>query len=128
VFEILAGTNTITLLAAFNGANGANPHGSLIVDSSGNLFGTTSRGGILDAGTVFEFQKSTDTLVTLATFDGTYGADPEAGLFEDQNGNLLGVASQGGAGNAGTVFEVQTGSNLVKTLASFHGYDGAHPL
>jgi uncharacterized repeat protein (TIGR03803 family) len=45
VFEVQQGSGTVTTLAAFNGANGANPLSTLLEDSSGNLFGTTYRGG-----------------------------------------------------------------------------------
>ena len=41
VFEVAHGTGTITTLATFNNCNGANPTGSLVEDSSGDLFGTT---------------------------------------------------------------------------------------
>jgi uncharacterized repeat protein (TIGR03803 family) len=54
VFELAAGSGTITTLATFNGANGANPVGDLVLDEQGNLFGTTMRGGAFDQGTVFE--------------------------------------------------------------------------
>jgi len=48
---------TETVLASFDGTNGAGPHGSLIADAAGNLYGTTSTGGATtscDCGTVFE--------------------------------------------------------------------------
>ena len=45
VFEIAAGSGTITTLASFNGTNGVSPNGGLVEDSSGNLFGTTMTGG-----------------------------------------------------------------------------------
>jgi uncharacterized repeat protein (TIGR03803 family) len=46
---------TETVLAAFTGGNGANPFGSLIADTAGNLYGTTSGAGTkAEAGTVFE--------------------------------------------------------------------------
>jgi len=38
----------------FNNSNGAQPLGSLIMDSAGNLYGTASQGGILNTGLVFE--------------------------------------------------------------------------
>jgi hypothetical protein len=34
----------LTVIASFNGANGAKPWGSLIADSAGNFYGTTSAG------------------------------------------------------------------------------------
>ena len=38
-------------LIHFDEANGANPNGSLILDASGNLFGTTQFGGDFNYGT-----------------------------------------------------------------------------
>ena len=38
---------TLSTLVTFNGANGAEPFGSLIADADGNLFGTTVNGGRL---------------------------------------------------------------------------------
>src|SRR5215472_8784990 len=45
VFELPAGSNTPIALASFNGANGANPIGGLVMDKQGNLFGTATLGG-----------------------------------------------------------------------------------
>ena len=44
VFEVQAGSGTVTPLASFNGANGSYPQAGLILDNSGNLFGTTNSG------------------------------------------------------------------------------------
>ena len=41
VFEVAAGTHTLTTLASFTGTNGDNPYAGMVEDSSGNLFGTT---------------------------------------------------------------------------------------
>ena len=49
-----AGSNTITTLASFNGANVSRPLADLVLGAQGNLFGTTGRGGATDNGTVFE--------------------------------------------------------------------------
>ena len=54
VFELAAGSGTITTLASFDGANGALPVASLVRDPRGNLFGTTEGGGANNDGTVFE--------------------------------------------------------------------------
>jgi hypothetical protein len=80
--------------------------GNLIEDTSGNLFGTAIfGGGGIQVGTVFEWVKSSSTLSALASFNGSNGAYPAAGLVQDTNGNLFGTTNQGGASNAGTVFE-----------------------
>ena len=41
IFELAKGSSTITVLASFTGSNGANPFGRLVMDSSGNVYGTT---------------------------------------------------------------------------------------
>ena len=45
VFELAHGSGALTALASFNGANGARPLAALIMDGSGNLYGTTRQGG-----------------------------------------------------------------------------------
>ncbi len=49
----------------------------LIMDSSGNLYGTADAGGAIneDDGTVFEVAKGSGTITTLASFNGTNGAN-----------------------------------------------------
>ncbi len=126
VFEFANGSSTITPLASFNGSNGQSPYGSLIEDSSGNLFGTTLGGGASGPGTVFELAKGSSTITTLVSFTGTNGSTPYAGLIEDSSGDLFGTTS-GGATNDGTIFELAKGSSTITTLASFNGTNGAYP-
>jgi hypothetical protein len=123
VWEIPAGTDTLTVLVGFDGTNGCYPRGGLTMDAAGNLFGTTSgdSGGNLYVnpgvptngnGTVFEIAAGTATLTTLATFDASTGQRPQGELALDGNGNLFGVTVQGGSGHGGNLFEV-TGSGAV---------------
>ncbi len=127
VFEIAKGSNTVTILASFNGTNGEYPRGNLVLDSQGNLYGTTSGNETSVYGTVFEIAKGSSTLTTLASFDGTDGDEPTGNLVLDAQGNLYGTTFYGGADNAGEVFELAQGSNTITTLASFYGYNGAYP-
>ncbi len=130
VFELAHGSSTITTLASFNNShnvNGVNPTGSLVEDSSGNLFGTTQNGGAYNYGTVFELAHGSSTITTLAYLTGTNGANPQDGLVEDSSGNLFGTTPGGGANNFGTVFELAQGSSTITTLASFNSTSGANP-
>jgi len=109
----------LTTLVMFTGANGANPHGRLIADASGNLYGTTRNGG-LGYGTVFEVMNdASHTLVTLASFNISNGWGPEAGLIADASGNLYGTTPSGGGPGYGTVFKVAAGTHELSTLAAF---------
>ncbi len=95
--------------------DGAGPTSTLISDSSGNLYGTTTLGGASNNGTVFELVCSSGT----APCSGTYsekvlysftgkpdGANPYAGLIMDTAGDLYGTTPAGGANNYGTAFEL----------------------
>ena len=128
VFEVLSGSGVITTLASFDGTNGSEPLGSLVLDSSGNLFGTTEDGGADGYGTVFEVQAGSGTITTLASFDDANGYGPAGGLVDDSSGNLFGTTFGGGADDDGTVFEVQAGSGAITTLASFDDTNGANPV
>ncbi len=127
VFELAQGSGTITTLASFNGTDGEAPDGALIMDSSGNLYSTTSEGGTSNDGTVFELAHGSGTITTLASFNGTNGSTPLAGLIRDSGGNLYGTAYGGGATGDGTVFELAHGSGTITTLASFNSADGLGP-
>ena len=121
-------TPSLSTLASFGGPDGANPARALILDSSGNLYGTTLEGGAFNEGTVFELAQGSGAITALASFNGTNGADPDAGLIMDSSGNLYGTTYGGRRVNDGTVFELAHGSGTITTLASFNGTDGAGPI
>ncbi len=67
------------------------------------------------------------TYTTLYSFDGTDGANPQAGLVQATNGDFYGTTAGGGANNYGTVFKI-TPSGTLTTLHSFDQKDGQTPL
>jgi uncharacterized repeat protein (TIGR03803 family) len=127
VFRLDASTHAITTLASFDGVHGAGPASGLYSDGSGSLYGTTESGGAHDNGTVYRLDVASGELATLATFDEANGAAPYAGLIADDNGNLYGTTSYGGAHDAGTVFRVNIGAKTLTTLAMFDVENGLNP-
>src|SRR6516165_8258 len=100
-------TPSMSTLASFGFAPaGASPQAGLVMDGSGNLYGTAYSGGPSNAGTVFEIAHGSGTLSVLASFDGSNGANPFGTLILDSSGNLYGTTLFGGASGFGTVFEV----------------------
>jgi uncharacterized repeat protein (TIGR03803 family) len=104
------------ILHAFSGSDGAGLWGNLIFDQKGNLYGATGGGGPYKYGTVFELSpgpKGRWTHTILHGFDiyGDGGSKPQGGLVFDAQGNLYGGAEEGGAHNAGTIFELTPGSS-----------------
>jgi len=127
-------TGTETVLHSFSGApDGSNPTARLILDASGNLYGTTAYGGAYGFGVVFKIDAATGDETILHNFaGGTDGANPNAGLVPDAAGNLYGTTEYGGKGcygrGCGTVFELSaTGQETI--LYRFRDVpDGASPL
>jgi T5SS/PEP-CTERM-associated repeat protein/uncharacterized repeat protein (TIGR03803 family) len=139
VFEIaktgsgFAGT-PVTLYS-FSGPDGSGPSAGLVVDTAGDLFGTTSGGGANGLGAVFELTPTGSggyRETTLASFTGSDGSDPAAGLIIDSVGNLFGTTGTGGVNDDGTAFEIAKNNGVYastpKTLVSFNGSDGANPF
>lgn len=128
-----AGTETVLYSFGGDKTDGMWPLGRLVMDSAGNLYGTTSAttfaGGINNLGTVFEIS-ATGTETILHSFAGgtTDGAQPDAGLIMDSAGNLYGTTADGGTYGAGTVFKISA-NGTETVLYSFAGgtTDGAQP-
>lgn len=131
VYEISAAGTESVLYSFPYGANGnANPAASLIMDSSGNLFGTSIFGGANNQGTVFKITAAASQS-TLHSFGATAGdgANPEAPLIMDGDGNLYGTTDEGGAHNAGTVFEIDAaGTESILYSFGSSAADGLNPL
>ncbi|HEY3972234.1 MAG TPA: choice-of-anchor tandem repeat GloVer-containing protein [Candidatus Sulfotelmatobacter sp.] len=130
-----------TVLHSFNtdGIDGYWVTGGLILDASGNLYGTTEFGGastcgvFLGCGTIFKLTPNVGgewTETILYDFQGPDGWEVHAGLIVDAAGNLYGTTANGGAYNQGVVFELSpaAGGWTEKTLHDFTGgADGGVP-
>ena len=128
--------------------DGNEPNGDLIFDDAGNLYGTTSRGGAYNGGTVFELSPTQSgqwnrTLLYSFGADPSEGLRPLAGVVRDAAGNLYGTLQEGGSYattcpisdktnlGCGTVFELSPvggGQWTEQTLYMFQGgQDGEDP-
>jgi hypothetical protein len=113
------------LLRSFGTAGGGvEPHGGVILDTSGNLYGTTFSGGAFGGGNVFELIRGSNghwtekVLQSFAANDESY-----AGLIRDAAGNLYGTTLY-------TAFELTPGTGGQWTETILHtfgaGTDGSH--
>jgi uncharacterized repeat protein (TIGR03803 family) len=134
----LAQTETVlhNFCASTNCADGANPGGGMVMDSSGNLYGTTYDGGLSPSedGVVFKLSL-TESYSTLYIFGAVAddGADPEGQLALDNQGNLYGTTVNGGSNNTslggdGTVFKLSPdGTETLLYNFGANATDGIHP-
>jgi uncharacterized repeat protein (TIGR03803 family) len=128
VFKLMPnsdGTWTGSVLYSFcsatNCADGGTPIGSLILDQSGSLYGTTSEGGAGQygvGGTVFKLTPNSNGTWTESTLyhfcsltNCSDGANPLSVLIFDAAGNLYGTTYRGGGssrcnGGCGVVFKL----------------------
>jgi uncharacterized repeat protein (TIGR03803 family) len=103
---------SINTIYSFPGQpDGCGPQAKLVMDAAGSLYGTTTLGGQGfggGAGTVFKLTPANGgwAYSLLHDFVGIDGAYPASSLVFDANGNLYGTTTQGGASNAGVVFEI----------------------
>ncbi len=130
--------NKIYNFAAARAAKvGENPNGTLVLDTAGNLYGTTVKGGTDGYGTVFKLTPPTVKgalwTETILSHFGTATEYPQGGVVLDSSGNIYGATTAGGKDQDGAVYELvaPTGSATTykqKVLFTFTGEDGNEPF
>lgn len=135
-------TWTETVIFSFSGSDGTLPFGRLQFDQNGLLYGTTSGGGDLQGGTVFQLTPPAEPgsswieSVLYSFSGGRDGGSPVAGVIINNKGRLFGTASTGGSGGpdfGGVIFKLTPPQNqgdpwTETVLHSFGGPDGFRSL
>jgi uncharacterized repeat protein (TIGR03803 family) len=133
------GTWTYRVLHRFASypSDGQNPLGGLVMDASGDFYGTTGGGGPSGGGTVFKFALVNGhwgKTVLYGFPDCANGCIPGSTLVLDKAGNLYGAASGGDQGcgpdPCGTIFKLtprKNGKWSYSVLHKFSGPDGNFP-
>jgi hypothetical protein len=149
VFQLVnhSGVWAESTLYSFTGVEGADPLGGLVLDNSGNLYGTLYGSGANFAGSIYELSPPAVAggawqETTLYSFtDRGDGAFPQSRLWRNKLGDLFGTATDGGirtgVGNQayGTVFKLKApavagGTWILQPLHDFAGApagDGSDP-
>jgi len=112
-------------------SDGKNPHGGVVRDAQGNLYGTTVAGGLSGGctgdgcGVIFKIAAGGGESV-LYTFQGKNdGFGPGSPLAFDASGNLYGTAPDGGKFGDGTVFTLKSMSG-VWVFEAIHQFTGGN--
>jgi uncharacterized repeat protein (TIGR03803 family) len=138
------GSWTESILYTFLGGTDGGSPTALLLDASGNLFGTTFSGGAANSpcscGTVFELSPPEDgassspwqKAVLYSFTDGLDGGFPSSGVIFDSAGNLYGETYDGGSfacpqSGCGTVYRLtpESGSWKFGVIYTFNGVNGS---
>jgi uncharacterized repeat protein (TIGR03803 family) len=128
VFRLDPFGNYTVLYAFTGGADGGIPQSNLLLDSGGNLFGTTTTGGTYNYGTLFELSADGTEKVLHSYGNGSDGREPYSGLIRDQAGNFYGTTVIGGSHQFGTVFRVTPFGEETVLYSFTNGKDGLQPI
>ena len=138
VYKLTKDRKESVLYAFKGGTDGYGPSGALMLDASGDLYGTTVSGGGCTAlqygcGTVFRLAPDGTETVLYAFQGGSDGYFPDGNVVMDQGGNIYGTTGGGGIYNSscaegcGTIFQVQP-NGTKETIYQFQGgSDGVGP-
>lgn len=137
VFKLLP-SGTLTVLHAFDAGHpfdGGMPVSGVSPGSNGDLYGTTTVGGVQGAccnGTVYKVNHQTGAESVVHGFGPSPdGASPTSSVVFDRSGNLYGTTASGGAYGdlcCGTIFRIDS-SGIETILYSFTGdRDGSDPM
>ncbi|WP_089687938.1 choice-of-anchor tandem repeat GloVer-containing protein [Catalinimonas alkaloidigena] len=97
--------------------DGSGPQAGLIEGRDGYLYGTCSKGGKHNGGTIFKLRTDGQEFQVLRHLQATLdGIQPEAELIEGQNGLLYGTCSKGGNHGNGTVFSISSNGDSFQVL------------
>jgi uncharacterized repeat protein (TIGR03803 family) len=114
-----------------HGTDGNEPIGGVVFDQQGNLYGTTLLGGDSGNGTVFEIAASGVESVIYSFTGGLDAVNPAAGVTIDDQGNIYGTTSFGGAYGDGAIYKLtRLGSTWNESVIyDFQGLDdGQNPV
>jgi uncharacterized repeat protein (TIGR03803 family) len=126
---------SFSLLYSFTGgADGGNPSEGLVLDSAGNLYGTTQSGGtgnctqngLSGCGTVFKVTNQGIETVLYSFQGGSDGEYPWGGLALDNKGHLFGTTTNGGLG-FGVLFSLDKNGTESIVHRFTGGTDGGSP-
>jgi len=134
VFKVDPTGHETVLYSFTGGADGGQPLAGLMLDSAGNLYGTTAGGGIggcdywaVGCGVVFKLDSTGKETVLYSFVGGTDSGVPASPVIGDSSGNLYGLTSGVGAAASGSVFKLDANGKETVLHAFSNVPDGSQP-
>ena len=107
-----------------NNDTGKRPYGSLIQATDGKLYGLTQMGGKNysgaggNAGMVFSYDITNDTLIKVADLGDGVGQYPQGSLFQATNGKMYGTTTHGACSSGGVFCYDPAADTLYRTACN----------
>lgn len=127
VFTLKTSGSGFTVLHDFAATDGTQPGAGLVLDSAGNLYGTTIWSGPFGAGTVFRLAASGAGFSVLHGFGQPNDGSNAQDLVLDTAGNLYGVTRNGGRANSGTIFRITASGDYLLLYDFYQSLAGSSP-
>jgi uncharacterized repeat protein (TIGR03803 family) len=130
IFRINTNGDGYQLIHQFAGGatDGDGPGGGLI-QSGSTLYGMTHFGGVSNNGVIFKMDTNGSNFLILHSFLGgtNDGSHSFGGTLVQSGATLYGMTSDGGPGDNGVIFRIQTNGTGFEVLHRFSGGDGKWP-
>lgn len=130
LFQYDIENNVLSPLAFFEELYSSFLSGNIVVSQDQKIIGVRTEGGLANRGSIFEYDIQNGILDIPYYFDVVInGTNPLGALIQYSEGKLYGVTIQGGANNAGVIFQFDPQTNTYKDVYHFEGgINGELPL
>ncbi|NJO00848.1 MAG: hypothetical protein HC880_03365 [Bacteroidia bacterium] len=120
IFAISKTGANFRILHYFDGSDGEQPAGGLLLGSDGLLYGLTRLGGTSHQGTIFIINRNGSGFNVLWHLnDPDEGVYPRGSLIEGSDGRLYGVTERGGTPDQGIIFRIDRSGIAFTVLHAF---------
>lgn len=128
IYEFDPFSGSLSLKASFDPVNGGYPNAPLVAAGNGIYYGTTHGVGVNGYyGVIYEFDSSSASIATKASFNPSLGCNVYSGLTPAGNGGFYGVGGQCGSNDLGTLYEFNPALGTIALIDNFDGSNGSYP-
>lgn len=128
LYEFNPTNGAITVRHHFAIATGSNPYGGVLLASNNRLYGTTLSGGVNNAGTIYDFNTTTNTHTKLVDLAVATGSNPLGELVQAASGVIYGTTSAGGTNTVGVLFSFTIAGSVYAVEHAFDNAGGYSPF
>ena len=124
LFEFNPTSGAVTVRHHFAIGTGSNPYSGVLLASNARLYGTTLSGGATNAGTIYEFNTTSNVHTKLVDLAVATGSAPIGELMQATGGTIYGTTTAGGSTSVGVIFSFVIAGNVYTPVHDFDNLGG----